>query len=94
MEKSYGLATRRDVMEKKMAYYLFFFRRFRVKEPRRSETISSDEKRYLHRSARLTSATSATMGSLLLSARVRGNIYRALLHASFVGVYRKASSNT
>ena len=40
-------------MQKKMAHYLFFFRRFWAKEPRHSETIS-DENCYLCRSLRPT----------------------------------------
>ena len=44
-EKSHGLGIQRESCKYKMAYYLFFFRQFWVKEPRHSENIFA-RKRY------------------------------------------------
>ena len=53
MKKSHGvwvgIETRTTRKKQKMAHYLFFFRRFGVKEPRLAEEAISDKKRTLHR---------------------------------------------
>ena len=49
--KSHVLGIHNENHAKNMAYYLFFFRRFWVKELRHSGNIF-DEKRHLHRSPR------------------------------------------